>query len=170
MIKYGSAQHGDCPMVHLQEEVLKRNFCTPQRGLLYSPTERLTGLNSWARLWVRTRRNPAKNPFDCLHLKRRLLYDCSSVVRVLCVCVFCKCIVQILTAVCFIRAILTVGVSITALPVGDAVGGALTLELTPAAAIGGMRVLSGYQGRSHRAINCCQENEKHCYSALFPVI
>lgn len=107
-------------------------------------------------------RNPAKNPFDCLHLKRRLLYDCSSVVRVLCVCetVFCKCIVQILTAVCFIRAILTVGVSITALPVGDAAGGALTLELTPAAAIGRMRVLSGYQGRSHRAINCCQENEK----------
>lgn len=111
---------------------------------------------------MKTRRNPAKNPFDCLHLKHRLLYDWSSVVRVLCVCetVFCKCIVQILTAVCFIRAILTVGVSITALPVGDAAGGALTLELTPAAVIGRMRVLSGYQGRSHRAINCCQENEK----------
>lgn len=112
---------------------------------------------------MKTRRNPAKNPFDyLLHLKRRLLYDCSSEIQVLCVCetVFCKCIAQILTAVGFIRAILAVGVSITALPVGDAAGGALTQELTPAAAIGGMRVLSGYRGGSHRAINCCQRNEK----------
>lgn len=39
MIKYGSAQHGDCPMVHLQEEVLKRNFCTPQRGLRHGKAQ-----------------------------------------------------------------------------------------------------------------------------------
>lgn len=60
----------------------------------------------------------------------------------------CLCVsVQRLTAVGFIRAVLAVERAVAALPVGDAVWGPATQELTPAAAARGgwgSRGLGGY--------------------------
>lgn len=73
--------------------------------------------------------------------------------------------VQRLTAVGFIRAVLAVQLAVTALPVGDAVGGSATQELAPTAtARGGQgrRGLGGAWSQRHRAISCChRKTERH---------
>lgn len=72
----------------------------------------------------------------------------------------CLCVnVQRLTAVGFIRAVLAVERPVTALPVGDAVWGPATQELTPAAAARGgwgSRGLGGYWSQEE-----CQRGDSY---------
>lgn len=69
--------------------------------------------------------------------------------------------VQRLTAVGFIRAVLTVELAVATLPVRDAEGGSAAQELTPTATARGgreRRDLGGCWSQRHRAISCCQRD------------
>lgn len=64
-------------------------------------------------------------------------------------------IVQRLTTLGFIRAVLAVGLAVTALPTRDAKGGLATQELSrTAAARGGSGGLGGDWSQRHRTVGC----------------
>lgn len=65
-----------------------------------------------------------------------------------------------LTAVGLVGAVLAVGLAVAALPVRDADGGAVTQELTPAAAVRELlRRGDGYRGLRHGAVGGCHRNQ-----------
>lgn len=70
---------------------------------------------------------------------------------------------QRLTALGFVRAVLAVKLTVTALPVRDAEGRPATLELTPTATTRGRwskRGLCGYWSQRYRATICCHRKNR----------